>query len=134
MFADFGMIRLSLSTDLSSGDTFMIIIKINDGKTYRLCNDGRWRDFAWFGSMAGCVKNYHSLGQAKRVARSLGGAVVRIPIGMLQAADGPICELRPSRITPGYVTYVNHKLTEFIVWDSKTAALAAISSELPSVL
>ena len=78
---------------------------------WRLCNDGRWRYFAMFGS----VKQYKTLGQARHHAEQVGGKVVRIPEGMSVDASGTVIETIPCPDKPGYVQYKHHKLSEFVV-------------------
>lgn len=88
---------------------FLIINK--DG--YRMCQDGKWRDFANFGTYQENVKEYRSLGWAKRAIRGRNAAVVKVPEGMSVDASGKVLEEVPT--TPGYHRVVHHKLSEYIV-------------------
>lgn len=56
----------------------------------RLCRDHRWRLFAQFGTTPECVKQYKSLGWARRKARRIKGTVVRIPPGVIVEAAGTV--------------------------------------------
>lgn len=90
-----------------------MILLVKDG--YRYCQDGRWRDFAMFGSYRSCVKEYRSLGHARRIAKDLGAKVVQIPDGMEIDASGKVIERRPCEDKPGWENVVHHKLDEFVV-------------------
>lgn len=48
---------------------------------YRLCQDFKWREWAHFGSLSWCVKEYKSLGHARNRAKKIKGQVVKIPNG-----------------------------------------------------
>ncbi len=93
----------------------LVIINENG---WRLCNDNRWRDFAVFGTVTGCVKEYRSLERAERRAKHIGGKVVRIPEGMTVDASGTVIETINCPDKPGYVAYKHHKLDEFVVWSN----------------
>ncbi len=87
----------------------MILIINKDG--WRLCNDGRWRNFAMFGNGSGCVNEYRCMGNARRRAKHIGGIVVQVPEGMSVDASGLVIETIPTK--PGYERVVHHKLIEF---------------------
>jgi len=92
-----------------------MILIISENGRYRLCNDNRWRDFAMFGNVKGCVKQYRSMGHAKRRAKRVHGFVVLIPNGFEVDASGNVIETIPCIDKPGYVNYKHHKLTEYTV-------------------
>ena len=92
------------------------LIIIND-LGWRLCNDHRWRDFAMFGRVAGCLKEYKTLRHARRRAKHIGGKVVRIPEGMTVDISGTVIETIDCPDKPGYVTYKHHNLAEYVVHD-----------------
>jgi hypothetical protein len=66
----------------------MILIINEHG--FRLCQDNRWRLIAHFGTKPECVKQYKSVGWARRKARRIKGIVVRIPSGVLVEAAGTV--------------------------------------------
>ncbi len=68
---------------LVSNGTFLIVKGM-----FRLCQDNKWRAFCHFGTYKECVKEYRSLGFAKRKAKRVGGRVVRIPEGVTVEAGG----------------------------------------------
>jgi hypothetical protein len=88
----------------------MLLIINENG--WRLCNDGRWRDFA----LSGSVKQYKTVGHAKHRAEHIGGKVVKVPKGMSVDASGTVIETIPCPDKPGYVNYKHHRLSEFVVY------------------
>jgi len=70
----------------------IVITKTIDGKDHRLCQDGKWRWFANFGTFAECVKEYRSLGHAKRRAKRVKGEVVVVGEGMAMDAVGNLAQ------------------------------------------
>lgn len=62
----------------------LLIVKDN----MRLCQDNKWRTFANFGTYPECVKEYKSLGHARRKAKRVKGEVVQIPEGVTVEAGG----------------------------------------------
>ena len=103
----------------SEGTTFNMILIINQHGD-RLCRDGRWRDFALFGNMRYCCKQYHSIGRAMAAAirRNLGNfRICKIP-GGLRVQAGSLCiETHPAPDQPGYVTYHHSRITDYVVYD-----------------
>jgi hypothetical protein len=89
----------------------MILIINQNGD--RLCNDSRWRTFAMFGSVKGCVKQYKSLSHAQLRAEHIDGIVVRVPDGISVEAGGTVIEAIPCVDKPGYVNFKHRKLIEF---------------------
>lgn len=65
-----------------------MIVIVKNG--YRLCSDNRWRSFANFGTYPECVKEYRSLGWAKKKAKKIGGTVVELKEGETMDACGRI--------------------------------------------
>ena len=68
-----------------------------------------------FGNVAGCVKEYRSVGHALNRAKKIKGVVVQVPEGMEVDAGGKVIETIPVEDKPGYVTYQHHALTEFAI-------------------
>lgn len=91
------------------------MILVIDAQGRRLCQDGRFRGFASFGSFAECVHTYRRLGAAKRrIRRYIGAVVVRIPAGMEVNAAGQVLERVPLPNSQ-YEAIKHHKLREFVV-------------------
>jgi hypothetical protein len=91
------------------------MILIIDLHGWRFCNDGYWRDFAMFGNVKGCVKQYKTVGRAKRHAKKVMGQVVQVPQGMEVDASGSVIETVPCADKPNYEMFIHHKLTEFLL-------------------
>ncbi|MCK9462606.1 MAG: hypothetical protein M0R80_23555 [Proteobacteria bacterium] len=89
------------------------MILIINANGFRLCNDGYWRNFAMFGNVKGCVKQYRYKGHALRRAKHLGGIVVQVPQGMEVDASGVVIETIP--VGADKVRYQHHKLSSFPV-------------------
>ena len=81
----------------------------------RLCKDGKLRWTALFGSYPSCVKQYRSLGHAKRRAKQIGGEVVQIPKGFEMDCSGLVIQRIPAEDKPGYERVLHHNLTSFVV-------------------
>jgi len=95
-----------------------MILIINQYRN-RLCQDGRWRGFAHFGTDSDCVKVYRSMGHAKRKALKIDGIVIEIPElpegNVSVDAAGKVIKIVPSTKKPGYETVTHHDLLDFAV-------------------
>lgn len=92
------------------------MILIVDEKRHTLCNDGRFRDVAWFGNMRGCAKTFSRIGNAKLRAQQMGGVVAVIPDGLTVEAGLNIFEEDiPCPDKPGFVMNKKHGIEEFIL-------------------
>ena len=83
----------------------MILVTFNG---MRLCQDNASRTFANYGTYPECVKEYKSLGHARRKAKRIGGTVVRVPDGMEIDAAGQVIEYVDSKP-------VIHQLQEYVI-------------------
>lgn len=90
----------------------MILIETSGN---RYCKDGKFRSFASFGTFHECVKIYKCLGHAKRIAKRHNANIIVIPKGMSIDASGLIIETKNCEDKPGYVNYIHHNVSEFIV-------------------
>ena len=95
----------------------MIVVINNRGD--RLCKDGRWRDFALFGTYRYCVKNYTSVRRARAaLARrgfhpGSGGRVCQTPPGIALQSGGGCIEQRLAG--EGLVTCHHTKIADYVV-------------------
>lgn len=66
---------------------------INKDTGARLCRDGCWREFAYFGTSKSCVKVYRTSGWAIRGAERIGNSMVlSLASRMVMDASGEIFE------------------------------------------
>ena len=98
------------------------LILIIDGYGNRLCRDGKWRDYAGFGSVSTSVRTYKRLADAKRVARHQTHGVGRVvvipgdsPVLRNVEAGGKVIEHHPVPDNPGFVTITHAALEDFEV-------------------
>lgn len=96
----------------------LILIINRDGD--RLCRDGRWRDFANFGTESSCVKTYKQRDAAKRMAHRVWGRVVVVPSGNASVkrhveAGGLVVESHSIPNKPGYEKIFHAALSDFVV-------------------
>jgi hypothetical protein len=85
-------------------EAMILIVKLIENTYYRLCQDGKWRSFANFGTYPECVKEYKSLGFAKKRAKKVKGQVAVIREGLEVDASGNV-----------FVAPTIHSLATFIV-------------------
>lgn len=57
---------------------------------HRLCQDGRWREHANFGTFSSCVKVYKRRGPAVRIAKSQKALLAEVPVGYTVNAAGQV--------------------------------------------
>lgn len=97
----------------------LIMIMNQNGEL--LSRDGRWRDFAPFGSVRYAVKTYRRTASALPVARKLRAKVVVVPsdesVERYVEAGGKVIERRPVPEKPGYVSVSHASLNNFVVKD-----------------
>lgn len=72
----------------------VLIVKDN----MRLCNDGRFRQFANFGTFKECVKVYRSVSAATKKAKEVSGSAVSIPAGHTVDACGSVYDQDNKRV------------------------------------
>lgn len=91
-------------------------------ENYRLCKDGKFRDFSYFGTLRQSFKTYNSIKLALNISKKIPNSrVVAIPTPtptepntMYMEASGLIIETCPSE-KEGYVCHKHHKISEFFV-------------------
>ena len=98
------------------------MILIIDGHGNRLCRDGKWRDYAGFGSVSTSVRTYSRLADARRVAKHSTYGVGRVvvipgdsPVLREVEAGGKVIEYHPVPGDPGLVTVTHASLEDFEV-------------------
>lgn len=66
------------------------MILIIDAEGRRLCQDGRWREHADFGTYPECVKEYRVAGFARRRAKRIKGTVIQLPADVTIDRSGDV--------------------------------------------
>lgn len=95
----------------------MIYYIIKNGNFY--CQDKKWRDFAPFGSMNICVKEYKTLNGAKKIRDHINinpnnkAMVIAIPVGMTINCAGQVFE--HSQVGDNLEEIKQHRMEEFEV-------------------
>ena len=110
------------ATYMNTKQKHLILITLDaPDENYRLCKDGNFRDFSYFGTLRQSFKTYDSIKRALNVSKKIPNSrVVAIPTPaepntMYMEASGLIIETYPSPEKEGYVCHKHHKISEYFV-------------------